>query len=51
MKLAPVNLKVPTDMPPKEKRLSNINGGLNVKYFESMIKEKQSPKRKFGVKF
>lgn len=35
--------KAPQNVPPKEMRLSNLAGGLNLKYFDSLIRENQSP--------
>lgn len=39
----PIQFNVPDSQPPRELRLSVLNGGLSTKYFESLIKDNQSP--------
>jgi hypothetical protein len=41
--MKPLQLDVPPSQPPRELRLSQLNGGLSIKYFESLIKDNQSP--------
>jgi hypothetical protein len=41
--MRPAQLKIPSDTSPIELRLSKLNGGLNLKLFESLINDNQSP--------